>query len=942
VALKVIRAGEHSSGEERRRFVAEARAAARLRHVHIVQVYELSESGGCPFFAMELVEGPSLLRRLDGTPWPARQAAALVETLARAMHYAHGQGIVHRDLKPANVLLTPDGQPKVTDFGLAKRLDGCNTGTHTATAGTPSYMAPEQAQGRAGRISPATDLYALGAILYELLTGRPPFKAATAVETAVQVLNEEPVRPGRLRPGLPRDLETVCLKCLEKDARKRFASAEELADDLSRYLEGKPVLARPVGFVGQGWRWCRRRPAVAGLLVGLASVLVSGFALFVVLFGQTVEAWSREEVARRKAEDRDRRTRHILAALVRPNRQMSFQTLEARRSRSLDQLKQAADLTEAFLREEPADVALQAVLADVYAGASFLQFDRWHHIAGLAISEKGLGLPEAAVGQYLSIADFQPQAAAEDTFGGSLLDHEHGQIVEALAYGERALDLMKRVVAAQPRNPEYRRSLAEVYHWNGLLHMHNVDPGRALSSFEHAFALRRALVDEQPEPDNRYNLAVVQQLVGESYYSVGRTAEAYRYVEAGRVLLSQLLAEQPGEKRYRGYLAQTYAWLGYAHDIAGSPDEAGRYRRQAYNLWKDWLRQRPGDTEARRAAGRLASRLIRGDAAEPYYTEAVWSYETACKSMERLLEDEPTNRWLREQLERLYRRLVLCHEKGSHPARRVEAWKRYTEFLGSLAEREPGDQGLGLDLGQAHADLADFCRAAGETQTAVRAAHRAFAILQACRPLGPPNSVAAERRFHWANRAWNVAHAIRRGGLWEKALVLADQSRLLLDELVRESPRNIPYSLGLRRACEEVGRAYIDLDRPDEALAAYLSSVEVMRRVIEQEPANLYYRQLLAGRCLNLSRHLRGEGRFSEAADWLLEREKLLPADAPYLRLVSQEFALLAREVGKDSPELTLAELAERQRYLRLSARTPSEIPSWVPPPVVTSERAGP
>jgi tetratricopeptide (TPR) repeat protein len=220
--------------------------------------------------------------------------------------------------------------------------------------------------------------------------------------------------------------------------------------------------------------------------------------------------------------------------------------------------------------------------------------------------------------------------------------------------------------------------------------------------------------------------------------------------------------------------------------------------------------------------------------------------------------------------------------------------------------------------------------AAGDTRNAAQAAERAFELLQAQRPGGTASAGIAERRFQWANRAWTVAHTIRRGGLPEKALQLAEQSRDLFVELVRESPKNLQCCVALRGAYEEIGRARSDLGRPDEALAAWVKSVEVMRRVIEQEPVNLYYRQLLAERCLNLSRHLRERGRFAEAADWLLEQEKLLPADAPNLRLASQEFALLAVAVGKGRAELTPAEQAERQRYLRLSERPAREIPSWV------------
>jgi serine/threonine-protein kinase len=245
VALKMILAGGHASVGELARFRTEAEAIAQLQHPNIVQVYEVGERNGLPYFSLEFCGGGSLAARLDGTPWEPRRAAALVETLARAMQAAHARQIIHRDLKPANVLLADDGTPKITDFGLAKRLDsGAGQTASGAILGTPSYMAPEQAGGDGQHIGPAADVYALGAILYELLTGRPPFRAATPLDTVLQVVSEEPVPPRLLNPRIDRDLETVCLKCIEKDDRRRYASAVALAADLERYLVGEPIVAR--------------------------------------------------------------------------------------------------------------------------------------------------------------------------------------------------------------------------------------------------------------------------------------------------------------------------------------------------------------------------------------------------------------------------------------------------------------------------------------------------------------------------------------------------------------------------------------------------------------------------------------------------------------------------------------------------------------------------
>jgi serine/threonine-protein kinase len=277
VALKMLLAGPFAGSQERERLRRETAALACLRHPNIVPVYDAGEVEGRPYFTMEFVEGGSLAQKLSGTPQPARQAAALVTTLAEAVQVAHQGGIVHRDLKPANILLTADGTPKIADFGLARRLEGGAGLTQSGVPmGTPSYMAPEQARGQARATGPAVDVYALGALLYELLTGRPPFRAETPAETVRQVIDQEPVPPARFNAKVPRDLETICLKCLQKDPGKRYVTAAQLGADLGRFLRHEPIQARPTGRVEHFARWVRRRPAAAGLLAAVVVLVLVG------------------------------------------------------------------------------------------------------------------------------------------------------------------------------------------------------------------------------------------------------------------------------------------------------------------------------------------------------------------------------------------------------------------------------------------------------------------------------------------------------------------------------------------------------------------------------------------------------------------------------------------------------------------------------------------
>src|SRR5262245_17510045 len=304
VAVKMLLAGGYATERELERFSREAQAVAALRHPNIVQVYEAGEHDGFPYFVMEFMDGGTLGGALGGVPQTARKASETVRVLSRAVHAAHVSGIVHRDLKPGNVLLQgSDGTLKIADFGLARRFTGeaQPAVTHAGVRlGTPSYMSPEQALGR--EVGPESDIYSLGAILYEMLTGRPPFRGETVAETERQVINDHPVAPTRLNPRVPHDLETICLKCLRKDPARRYASAEDLADDLDCFEDGRPIQARPVGWGERSWRWGRRNPAAAALL--LTAVALVGFASGGGVWLVRQRADGLKEAARQEGESR--------------------------------------------------------------------------------------------------------------------------------------------------------------------------------------------------------------------------------------------------------------------------------------------------------------------------------------------------------------------------------------------------------------------------------------------------------------------------------------------------------------------------------------------------------------------------------------------------------------------------------------------------------------
>ena len=282
VAVKMLLAGPLAKTRELERFSRETRTLAELHHPNIIQIFDVGDYNGCPYFTMEYLNGGSLSDRVKERPMPAKDAARMIAALAEAIHAAHESEIIHRDLTPSNILFTTDGVPKITDFGLARHLHG-DTGGLTLTGaavGTPGYMAPEQADGRGSKTGPAKDVYGLGAILYKLLAGRPPFQAETTASTIRHLLFDDPVSPAKLNPSVPRDLETICLKCLNKDPQKRYESAAALADEVRRFERGEPIVARPVGRLGRAVLWARRRPALA---MALATGMMLAFALVVIV-----------------------------------------------------------------------------------------------------------------------------------------------------------------------------------------------------------------------------------------------------------------------------------------------------------------------------------------------------------------------------------------------------------------------------------------------------------------------------------------------------------------------------------------------------------------------------------------------------------------------------------------------------------------------------------
>jgi tetratricopeptide (TPR) repeat protein len=634
VALKMILAGGHASAAERQRFFLEAEAVARLQHPNIVQVYEVGEHQGLPYFSLEFCADGSLAQKLAGTPLPPAEAATLVQTLARAVDAAHQKDIVHRDLKPANILLTADGTPKVTDFGLAKRLDETGATASGAILGTPSYMAPEQAGGKSREVGPLADVYALGAVLYELLTGRPPFKAATPTETVLQVMSQEPVPPRQLQPSVPRDLQTVVLKCLEKEPRKRYPSARALADDLASFQAGLPVRARPIGRAERLGRWARRNPAVAALSGSLLLAVCAGLLAVIVLWRQAVAERGRAEASAMEArdqqalaEERARAARaeanrantitQVLTEMFTSSNPVEFEELPVLRPRTGDTLT-ARDVldrgAQRVTRQLQGDPQTRARLLDTIGSV--------YCTLGLTKEARPL-LEEALALRRQKLPKDDPDVAASAHSLGWLLHHE-GHYDAAAALFREALAIRRQHAEEAPL------ALAStVFHLAWLLGDLK-DYAAAEPLFKEAIALRKHVLG-----DDHRAVAVARVGLAALYIDQGEFLSAVEPYQRGMAILLKWDGDKgfarSVDRLQRGILARELPLVASKLLGLGGPAEAERCFRESLALARKALGDHHGYVALiLHELARDLQLLHREDEAEQCYREALAILKDFC------------------------------------------------------------------------------------------------------------------------------------------------------------------------------------------------------------------------------------------------------------------------------------------------------------------------
>ncbi|HMC63757.1 MAG TPA: tetratricopeptide repeat-containing serine/threonine-protein kinase [Gemmataceae bacterium] len=844
VALKMILGGTHAGAEQVARFKTEAEAVARLQHPHIVQIYEIGEADGFPFFSLEFVDGGSLADKLDSTPQPPRVAAGMVQILAEAVHYAHAHGIVHRDLKPANVLMhTPGGQtaetlhlpthtslgglftslvaseawrrgtaeavallgtPKITDFGLAKPVEAESHLTKSgAILGTPSYMAPEQAASK--NVGPPADVYALGALLYEMVTGRPPFRAGTPLDTILQVISDEPVPPSQLNPKLPVDLETICLKCLEKEPHKRYDSALALAEDLGRYLAHEPILARPTSAWRRVLKWARRRPALAALVGVVFFAFLTVAAVIAVSY---VRLREERDAATRAKEEAERQ---------RQRAEMSFE----RARKAVDQM-------------------LTRVGSDTLKNIPLLEELRRE------LLEEALTFNQ----QFLQERGTDPTVRAETARAYYRVGRVRamlGQPVEAVAAFREAIQMQVQLVADVPDESAYQRELAQSYQGLGRELSNLGRHAEAEQPYLDALALLRTLVDRFPEnAEYRHELASVYLGQGHVYFAIPRYPKVQPAYQQALQLLETLVKEFPKEAAYRRDLGFTHERLGFAFSQARRWEDSEKAYHKAIDLQEQVVKEFPKEVEYRQGLIRTQSNFATMFAEQGKIKEAEKVFRKMITLQAALVADFPRVPSHRQSLAKSYYNLGIVLNYLSRLPEAVEANRQSVVLYEALMAEFPKVPVYPEELGFSLNNLAFDLTASGKKDEAEKVYRRAVACIE---PLVAEFPKGRQYHSQLANVLDGLAELRRdRNALAEARQLL---ERAIHHEAIARNlwPDQMNYTRSLVRHSVTLGDVL--LRQADHAGAARIAAE--LPRLYPQDANTFYNAACLLSRCALLA-----------------------------------------------------------------------------------------
>jgi tetratricopeptide (TPR) repeat protein len=858
VALKMILGGRWASELDLKRFQREVEAAANLDHPHIVPVHEVGEEDGRQYFSMKLIDGGGLDQQLAHYGGDPQAAARLVAAVARAVHHAHERGILHRDLKPSNILLDAAGQPHVTDFGLARRVEVDSTLTQSgALVGTPSYMAPEQTSGVRGAITTATDVYGLGALLYTLLCGRPPFQGDSVLETLEQVRTREPQPPSVSNPQISRDLQTICLKCLRKEASERYASAEELADDLERWLAGKPITARPPTMWERAAKWTRRHSAAVAASMGVLMVMVIGLAAALIVIARTRDVAreqrrialgkSREaDSERRRAEQRAKQAREAVDTMYTQVAEKWLKQQPQLEPVQRDFLLRALAFYEELAREPGAEAGIRREIANAYRRVGDIHTRLGQHSAAVPAFRQALASAKRLAAEFPEVSEYQSDLAEVQA---SLADlhRSTGLMEEALAGYREAQELRAKLAASQPATAGYRKDLAAT-------HLSLGDLLTVMGRFVDAEPeLRRALeindrlaAEIADDPAYRRFAADGHVKLGRLLHRSGRIEEAEAATRKALALAEALYADFPNVPEYRQGLATSLNALTAIMDVKGQAKESVAYLRRSLTIFVRLAADFPKVPEYRYrvavAHGNLGIELFRDGRPK----EAEDDFRQSLKTSDRLIQDYPSVPEYREHhlvvLQNLA--LILAEDGRKKEAEQVEL--EVVEGREKLVTEFPGIPRYRWNLAMASSNLGFTLSATGQWGAAERAFRRAietYEKLAADSPNDPDYQSGMSAallglgRFRLLRGEVTQSHS-----LFERAVSTARAA-------MRINPKHPEYPRDLRNAALLLSESLVRLGEHDCAVQAI---DEMLGVAAELEPESLRAAPVLV-RCAELA-----------------------------------------------------------------------------------------
>jgi len=879
VALKMMRSGVRASASELQRFRAETEAVANLDHPNIVPIYEVGEHQGQPFYTMKLLEGGSLAGHIAALRTEPRAAARLLATVAQAVHYAHQRGILHRDLKPANILLASGREsadseppasggahpplaewvPMVTDFGLAKRVEVDSSLTQSgAIIGTPSYMAPEQASRRKGAVTTAADVYGLGAILYEMLTGRPPFRADTLMDTLRLLLEQEPDLPQAINPKVDLDLQTICLKCLEKDPARRYPSAQALAQDLQRFAQGEPIQARPVSTVERTWRWCRRKPVPAALVAVLVLVFGGGLPLVTALWAHAAQQTREAERNLDLAKLQERKAKEHADEVIEQKKKV-----EKEKGKAEDAQKKAEE--EKRKVEESFHVAHDAV------NRFYVQIDsRLAHISGLQALRKELG--QAALKYY--------------------------QEFERLRGNDPALQVELAEVQAR---------VARIIRDTG-------SKAAGLEAYLKAQATYEKLV--AAEPNNaalRLELALTYSDVSAIHDALGHLAESVTELEKARGILEELAAADPKSIKLKKSLAGTY------NNMAGFLRRNGKFRdaldqyQKAIALQKEVCTAQPKNIDYDRELAMYYGNVGTLYSGLNQEADALRSQERGHELRQKVYARDRSSPHHQMELAASYRGLGTWYRSNGKPAEAQPLLEESLKLLIPAAEANPSITSFQHDLAKTLHEMALVQRLVQQPADAMQSLGKARAILEKLAPLyGPGAPMQNDLGVVYFELGIGYGYQTKR----DQAIEAYDKGRQLFEKLVDAHPDNLDYRYRLSLNLHNMATQYGPQGLYDKALPLLAQAVANLKIAVDKAPRSGTYRRLLSGHYAVYADYLRKVGRLDDASVAIHQRTMLAQNDVNEVFRSARDIARMAGAVGNGKKLLSPDEEKQRQRYL--------------------------